>query len=208
MTLDLHKIVPQIGDMVAKLKSGSRVRQEHIQNALDKLCDKSVNFEKLKRKIEDSRTMAQWPIAGLVEDLCSVFSDPPIPDEYIVLATDGSHIDVDRNKTAHCYLINIGAVRMCYGANCSAELANFPHLYSDESDLAICSQENKLKKESIQGSLLDAKRSVEECRVLAEMASGLPPGYTALALMDGSLILFGLENYPKFVTDGIIEKAF
>jgi hypothetical protein len=208
MSLDLHKIAPQIGEMITRIKSGSRERQEHIKNALDKLCDKSVNVEKLKRKIEDSRTLAQWPIAGLVDELFNVFPAPPTPNNYTVLATDGSHIDVDRNKTAHCYMINIGTVKLCYGSDCAAELDSFPHLYSDENDLVICSQENKLKKENIQGTLLDAKRSVEECRVLAEMASGLPDGATALALMDGSLILFGLENYPKFVAEELLMNGF
>jgi len=207
MTLDLHKIAPQIGEMVARLKSNSREQQEHIKRALDTLCDKSINVEKLKRKIEDSRTLSQWPIAGLAEGLCNVYPSQAVPAEYTVLATDGSHIDVDRNKAARCYLINIGAVKMCYGAGCSAELEGFPHLYSDENELVICSKDEPLKKENIQGALLDARRSVEECRVLAEMASALPEGMTALALMDGSLILFGLENYPKFVADELLAKG-
>ena len=152
MTLDLHKIAPQIGDMVIKLKSGSRERQDHIKNALDKAGDKSLNFEKLKRKIEDSRTLAQWPIAGLVDELYSVFPAPPIPDDYTVLATDGSHIDVDRNRAVHCYMINIGTVKMCYGANCAAELDSVPNLYAEENDLVICSRDDKLKKENIQGA--------------------------------------------------------
>ncbi len=187
---------------------GNQERQQHIKNALGKLCDKTTNTEKLKRKNEDSRTLAQWPIAGLVDDLYSVFAARPAPDEYTVLATDGSHIAVDRNKTARCYLINIGAVKIGYGADCSAELYSVPRLFSHENDLAICSRDNKLKKESIQGPLLDAKRSAEECRVLAEMASSLPDGTTAVALMDGSLILFGLENYPKFVTEELLVNSF
>ena len=146
MTLDLHKIAPQIGDMVIKLKSGSRERQAHIKNALDKAVDTSLNFEKLKRKIEDSRTLAQWPIAGLVDELYSVFPAPSIPDDYIVLATDGSHIDVDRNRAAHCYMINIGTVKLCYGANCAAELDSVPHLYAEENDLVICSRDENRKK--------------------------------------------------------------
>jgi hypothetical protein len=208
MTLDLHKITPQIVNMVGKLNSGNREHQQHIKNALEKLCDKNVNIEKLKHKIEDSRTLTQWPVAGLVDELLSVFPAPPVPDEYTVLAADGSHIDIDRNQAAHCYLINIGAVKLSYGANSSAELESFPQLYSDESDLVICSRDNEFKKENIQGALLDAKRSTEECRVLAEMVSRSPDGTTTLALMDGSLILFGLENYPKFVADELLINGF
>jgi hypothetical protein len=208
MTLDLTKVASQVGEMIIKIKSGNQERSEHLNCAFDKLCDKNLDIEKLKHKIAESRTLAQWPIAGLVGEIFGRFSAPPFPGEYTVLATDGSHIDVDRNQAAHCYLINIGFVNMHYGKDCSAELDSFPHLYSDDGDMVISSQDNKLQKENVQGALLDAKRSVEECRVLAEMASKLPEGSTGLALMDGSLIMFGLENYPKFVAEELLIKGF
>jgi hypothetical protein len=56
--------------------------------------------------------------------------------------------------------------------------------------------------------LLNIKRSVEECRRLAEVASGLSKGDDVLALMDGSLILWNLEAYPEFITDIMLHKGF
>jgi GNAT superfamily N-acetyltransferase len=205
MSIDLTKISSQIGEMVNKLKSANRDSSEHLQRALD---NTNLNIEKLKRKIAESKTTAQWPIAGLVDDLSTRIKPSVSPSEYTVLATDGSHIDIDRNQAARCYLINIGAVKMDYGSHPSAELDNFPRLYSNEEDLVISSRDNRLQKENVQGSLLDARRSVEECRKLAEISSGLPPGSTALAMMDGSLILFGLENYPRFVSDELLINGF
>jgi hypothetical protein len=45
---------------------------------------------------------------------------------------------------------------------------------------------------------------------LAELATELPAGSSALALLDGSLILWGLETggYPGFVTEALLDKSF
>jgi hypothetical protein len=105
-------------------------------------------------------------------------------------------------------LINLGTVKINYGSKPSAELETFPKLYSNPEDLIISSRDDNLQREIIQGNLLDAKRSVEECRQLAEMTKSLAAGSTSIAMMDGSLILFGLENYPRFVTDELLLKGF
>jgi len=194
--------------MVNSLKSADRDGAQHLKNALDKLTDPGLNLEKLKHKIAESRTTAQWPVAGLFDDLNTHVLPSPVPAEYTALATDGSHIDSDRNQAARCYLINLGTVRLDYGPVSSAELDSFPKLYSAEEDLVISSRDNPLQRENIQGNLLDAKRSVEECAKLAEMSSFLPYGSTAIAIMDGSLILYGLENYPRFVSDELLINGF
>lgn len=208
MSLDLVKIYAQIGVMVNNLKSANKEGQKHLQCALNKLCETELNIEKLKRKIAESKTLAQWPVAGLVDDLNIRVKPPAVPADYTVLATDGSHIDADRNQAARCYLINLGTVKIEYGSQPSADLDSIPKLYSNEEDLVISSPDNKLQHEIIQGNLLDARRSVEECRQLAEMSKNLPAGTTSIAMMDGSLILFGLENYPRFVTDKLLVNGF
>jgi hypothetical protein len=208
MSLDITKISAQIGDMVATLKCSNRENSDHLKSAIDKLSDSKLNLDKLKRKIADSRTTAQWPVAGLVDNLETRISPQEAPSKYTALATDGSHIDVDRNQAARCYLINVGTVKLSYGSQPEAELDSFPQLYSGDESLVISSRDNKLQKESIQGNLLDAKRSVEECSKLAEMCAGLPAGSTSIVMMDGSLIMFGLENYPRFVSDELLVNGF
>jgi hypothetical protein len=49
---------------------------------------------------------------------------------------------------------------------------------------------------------------VDECQWLARLASEMPDGSLALALLDGSLILWGLEAYPEFVTEALLDKGF
>jgi hypothetical protein len=122
MSLDLTKIYTQIGQMVDTLKFTNREGQKHLQCALDKIGDIDLNIEKLKRKIADSKTVTQWPFAGLVDNLSTHIKPGAVPSDYTVLATDGSHIDVDRNQVARCYLINLGTVKINYGSKPSAEL--------------------------------------------------------------------------------------
>ncbi len=49
---------------------------------------------------------------------------------------------------------------------------------------------------------------MDECGRLAELAGKTQPGSCSLALLDGTLILWGLEAYPDFVGDILLEKGF
>jgi hypothetical protein len=206
MTLDITEVASQIANMVVKIKSSDLERREHLACALDKLCNGDIDLSKLREKIKISHTQ-NWSPAGLFEGLNLRFPAPPRPQEYTAIATDGSHIDVDRHRAAHCYLINIGAIKLDYGENPSAELESEPHLYSQEEELVIKNLHNTQQKEQVRGNLLDIKRSVEECRKLAEMAARLPGDRSTLALMDGSLVLFGIQNYPDFVVEELLDKG-
>jgi hypothetical protein len=206
LTLDITKIAAQIGQMTTKIQEGSQERQAHLRAALAQITDDSVNLSLLKRKIATART--PWAVAEIYHEINGRFPAPPCPPEYTVLATDGSNIDVDRHRAAHCYLINIGAVNLHYGLQPAAGLESLPYLYSDESDLVIKNERNARRQQQIEGALLDARRSVEECRHLAQMAAALPDSGPVLAVMDGSLVLFGLESFPDFVKNKILDESF
>jgi len=206
VSLDLTKVVPQVGNMVARLKASSEERQEHLQHALDILCDRATDLDALKKKILASKTT--WLVAGLVDGLDQRYKAPPTPAEFTIIATDGSHIDVDRHKSTRCYLINIGSVILDYGSHPNATLDSFPQLYSGNEDLIITPPDTKGREQPVEGVLLGIKRSVDECHQLVKLAAGLPPGSSTLALLDGSLILWGLEAYPEFVTEALLDKGF
>ena len=206
MSLDLTKIVTQVGGMVARLKDAREERQQHLQNALDVLGNEAIDFDYLKKKIASSKTT--WLVAELVDGLANHYAAPPTPAEFTILATDGSHIDVDRHRSMRCYLINIGSVIIHYGTDPSADLDSFPSLYSGDEDLVIMPSGAKGREQLIEGTLLGVKRAVEECRQLARIAAELPAGSSSLALLDGTLILWGLEAYPDFVTEVLLHKGF
>jgi len=194
--------------MVARLKAEGEEKQKRLNYALDVLCNRATDLDYLTRKIASSKTT--WLVAGLVDGLDQHYKPSPLPTQFTVIATDGSHIDVDRHKSTKCYLINIGSVILHYGAQPSATLDSFPCLYAGDEDLVIAPAGVRGREQVVEGALLGIKRSVEECRRLAELAVELPPGSSSLAMLDGSLILWGLmsKDYPEFVTEALLDKGF
>jgi len=210
VSLDLTKVALQVAGMAARLKAGGAERQKRLNRALGILRDKSIDLDHLRKKIEDSKGKNTWLVAGLVDGLDQHYKASPTPNEFTVIATDGSHIDVDRHRSTRCYLINIGSVILHYGTQPSAALYSFPSLYFGDEELVIVPAGVRGREQPIEGVLLGIKRSIEECRQLAKLAADIPPDSLSLALLDGSLILWGLAGqvYPEFVTEALLDKGF
>ena len=208
MALDLTKVAAQVGGMLTRLKARREKREECLQSALEVLRNSTDDFAHLREKIIASKTT--WLVAGLVDGLNRCYPAFPLPAEFTIIASDGSHIDVDRHRSARCYLINTGSVTLHYGSDPNAILESWPRLYAEDEDLVITPPNGKGREQPIEGSLLSIKRSVEECQRLAELAEELPTDSSALALFDGSLILWGLasKDCPEFVTDILLHKGF
>ncbi|HEY96738.1 MAG TPA: DNA double-strand break repair nuclease NurA [Dehalococcoidia bacterium] len=205
MSLDLTKVASQVIAMISGLKDAREERRQRLQFALDTLNDRAINIEKLKKKIAASRTT--WLVAELVEGLDKRCPAPLNPADFTVIGSDGSHIDVDRHRSNRCYLINIGSAVITYGSRPDAVLSNSPRLYSNDEDLVISSPDGD-REQVVEGAILGIKRSVEECRHLAALAAQLPADSDCLTLLDGTLILWGLEAYPEFVTQSLLNDGF
>jgi hypothetical protein len=204
VSLDLTKIAAQVGIMIAGLKDGRAERERRLRFALETANNQPMDLAALQKKIKAGKTT--WLVAELTEALNRSYPLPPAPADFTVMATDGSHIDVDRHRTARCFLINIGAVSLTYGSESNAELSSSPRLFSDEKDLVIAHPGGG-REQMIEGNLLGAKRSIEELKQLADLAAGLKKNTSALALLDGTLILWGLEAYPEFVGDALLASG-
>lgn len=205
MSLDLTKVASQVGVLLTRLKEGLSERNEHLRNALEAAHVQSENLDGLKKKISASRTT--WLVAEITDGLDLHFELPSLPSDFTVIATDGSHIDVDRHRAARCFLINIGGVVLNYGTNPDAFLDSFPDLYVSQDELVIAQPETN-REQAIEGTLLGIKRSVDECRKLADLAAEQPAGSSTVALVDGTLILWGLEGYPEFVSEKLLDEGF
>jgi hypothetical protein len=204
LSLDLTKVAGQVFAMIAGLKESRAEQEKRLRFALETLGDEAIDLESLKKKIKAGKTT--WLVADIVEGLNKHYPLPPAPADFTVLAADGSHIDVDRHQSTRCFLINIGSAVLRYGSRPDAHLANTPRVYSDDKDLAITPPGGG-REQSVEGTILGVKRSVEECKALVGLAASLPSGSTALALLDGTLILWGLEAYPDFVTDALLHDG-
>jgi hypothetical protein len=201
VSLDLTKVAAQVIGMIAGLKEKRAGQEKRLRYALDTINSPPIDLEDLKRKIRAGRTT--WLVAEITEGLNTSYPLPPLPPDFTVIAADGSHIDVDRHQSTRCYLINTGSVVLTYGSSPEAMLSSTPQLYSEDKDLAITPPGGG-REQPVEGTVLGVKRSVEECRALVDLASSLPPQNPALALLDGTLILWGLEAYPDFVTDALL----
>ena len=135
MSLDLTRVVSQVITMITGLKDGRKERQKRLDFALATIGNPAIDLEKLRKKIIASRT--SWLVAELVDGLEKRYPAPAIPTDITVIASDGSHIDVDRHRPNRCYLINIGTVVLTYGSKFEAILSSTPQLYADEKDLTI-----------------------------------------------------------------------
>jgi len=206
MSLDLSKLVGQIVDLAASLKSKAGERQAKLEFALKTLEACAADLNALKQKVESSKTT--WLVAGLKESIGLGLTAPKCPDDFIVLASDGSHIDVDRHQSAHCFLINIGMAQLQYGRNPDAQLLSFPYLYFKDREVAITSADGR--QTPIEGQLLGIKRGIEECRWLSERIKELDGDLPLVALLDGSLILWRLAEqvYPDFVVRELLVDGF
>jgi GNAT superfamily N-acetyltransferase len=209
VSLDLDKVVPQVGEMLGRLRGGLDQRQARLQVAVDVMRDKSGDIAALRRKINESKTT--WLVAGLIDGLGGTYPPPPAPTDFTVIATDGSHIEVDRHQAVRCFLLNTSHVVLRYGSEPDAVLESVPRLYADDKDLVVSPPDGQGREQLIEGNLLGALRSVEECRHLADLAAALPRGSPAIAILDGTLMLWGLEPYPDFVTrvmldDGLLRQ--
>jgi len=201
----MSRVVAQVGDMVSGLPGADIQRQERLEYALATLREQSSALSELREKIERSRTT--WLVAGLRQSLDAAYAPPPVPEDHSVLASDGSQIELDRHRWPRCYLLNVGLVSLRYGADPTATLTSAPQLYFNDDDMVIASPRDG-REQVIDGALLGLRRSLEEWRGLAGLADGLPAETPALALVDGTLALWGLEAYPDFVGEALLQDGF
>ncbi|MDY6892511.1 MAG: DNA double-strand break repair nuclease NurA [Chloroflexota bacterium] len=207
MSLDLNQVVIQIENMAETLKEDEQTWQGCLNRALEVFRTQSTDIDSLKRKIKNSKVT--WLVAGIAEELLGNHKPDLCPHNFVVVASDGSHIDVDRHSPARCYLINVGTTILCYGQDPDAILCSQPTLYANQDDMTIADPLGS-GGYPVAGALLGIKRMVAECMALAEIGEGLSPRLPAIALLDGSLIMWGLAGdvYPEYVRTELLKKGF
>ena len=206
MSLDLGQVAAQIAGLAARLKIEDKGRVERLERA--KALLHAADVDTLGRKIEASADRVSWPVAGLVGGLAVSYRSHECPPSFTVAATDGSHIDVDRHSSARCYLINIGMVVLRYGDSPDARLDSEASLHFGE-ELTLTDPRNG-RQELIEGALLGVKRSVAELQALEQISSDLPADRPTLALVDGSLILWGLSprDYEGYIKEELLDRQY
>ncbi|MCS7177970.1 MAG: DNA double-strand break repair nuclease NurA [Anaerolineae bacterium] len=191
MALDLTRLIGNVSEMGRSLARQEREFVSRVVEArqwLEEFADAGAALEDVAAEVG-----AAVPTA---EPLNTVVPCPSIPDAFTVIGADGSAIGPDRHGVALYYLINIGSLVFRHGSGATPEARSIPTLGFREEDL----YEGELL---VSGHLLDLRRDCAEIAHLADRVEAEPPGPT-LALVDGTLVLWILEDLP---VAGRKEKA-
>lgn len=187
--LDLLKVVAQIETFTTTHASARQQFQHAIEEACRRLQQAARQWQTAALRLHNCRT--SWLVARWNSPPDAVHPAPPPITPCTVHAADGSQIVSNRHDFALCYLINIGHITLHYGPEPAATLHSIPTLHAAEEDPE---DPGPGEPAAIPPRRLAVKRFLAECDALAECATHNPANTPAIALLDGSLILWALEN--------------
>ena len=187
--LDFSQVVTQIESFSAERADGRTRLLNALAEAGRRLRHAAPGWEEMQPRLAGSRT--SWLVADWKEIPDAAFPPDPRPTHYTAYASDGSQIVSDRHDIALCYLLNVSRIVLHYGEDAHAELSSSAVLSPPEEDTE---QEALGELTAIAGKRLGIRRQLAEFGALAEMTSCASASLPSIALFDGSLILWTLEN--------------
>ena len=201
MALDINKAASQLFNASSILQKQYADNSKALNTAVQAFVDENPDT------IENRRLLSKttWLIPQIPKLLNWSKSPSELPANHIVAAVDGSHIDIDRHSSLQCYLINIGSALIQYGTAPSALLRNYPLFCAEQAALNI-SNPRGVGEFAIRGTLMGLTRTIMEIEALADLVDECPADRPILALLDGSLILWGLEGFPEYIKSEFIEN--
>lgn len=218
--LDFSKVTTQIQSFASEHTRALPQLQAALTEAARRLHASGPAWAETRDKIAASRT--SWLVADWREPPDLREAPPPRPMPCTVFATDGSQIVADRHDIALCYLLNIGLIALRYGTGERAYLASRPALAFPEDDLLDEFQgeqasiaPRRLTIRRLLAEFAGLAQMIAENMPVPNPSGASDPagdlfttreGYSvptgmqstadrpALALLDGSLILWPLES--------------
>jgi len=207
VSLDLGKTILQLDSASQNFRNTYSDRQVRLASLIRQASEISSDTAQEKTAIAGNRPY----MAALVQDslIGSIPSAPP-PKDWCTISVDGSHIDVDRHLPIPCYLVNLGGCILTYGSQPEAVFFNQPQLASEPGELYLTDQGSSNNEVAVTGQLLGILRTVQELEHLAKVVEESRSDLPTLALIDGTLVLWGLsgEGYPSFVRKHILHERF
>jgi hypothetical protein len=163
--LELSSQVRQMGELLAQRRADDQRRLELLDALLDDYRDRWEELAELAETVQERVAVPTGPLDERVPP-------PARPERYTALATDGAEIDPDRHGgSGDFYLINIGRARIPYGQpERDVELRSGSTLGYTDADLYIDDPRDPRRQVPMRDRHLDALRTVEELRALADLA--------------------------------------
>ncbi len=205
MSLDLGETMLQLDRVARNLGRGYRDRRSRLTELLR--AAEAVTAEEAREKTEGFYD--PFLAAQVVSELLGEVSPPPPPPNWVAASVDGSHIDVDRHLPVPCYLLNLGGCVLTYGGTADARFFSRPHLAAEPDELYLRDPLRSTDEEAVTGNLLGLYRTVRELEGLADLVREGLADLPVLALVDGTLALWGLagQSYRPFVRQAIINEG-
>jgi hypothetical protein len=163
--LDLSSQVRRMGEQLARRRADEQQRLELLDAMLAEHRDRWEDLAELAESVQERVAVPTGPLDERVPS-------HPRPSAYTAMATDGAEIDPDRHGgSGEFYLINVGRVRIPYAQpDREVELRSTSTLGYTDEQLFIVDPRDPRRQVPMRDRHLDALRTVEELRALAELA--------------------------------------
>ncbi|CCH64601.1 hypothetical protein RINTHM_1190 [Richelia intracellularis HM01] len=166
--------------------SANHRRLELAQEYFRRACDYQGELIQKQQQWQKNILFAN---ATPVEPLNTCINISTPPKIHTIIATDGSQIAPSHHEIAYCYLLNIGRVILHYCQNKHPILDSLPEIFYRQEDLYI-SRQWGIKTEE----WMSYHRTKSEILTLVELATSIEKEIPTLAMVDGSLIYWFLEQ--------------
>ena len=203
--LDLMKLAQQMQGISHHLKEEAEAAGRRVKIANTLMEQAQAHQAELIERLEAWHDRIPFAIATPMEPLDTRVAIAAAPAAHTVLATDGSQISPSHHEIAYCYLLNVGRVVLHYGQGRFPLLDSLPEVVYRPEDLYI-SRQWGIRTEEWMGH----RRTISEAQALADLAltigaeSATVDSVPTLALTDGSLIYWFLEDLPHDARDRIL----
>lgn len=203
--LDLTKLAGQMPDLGQHFRQEATAGHQRLERAKELFITAQQGQFGLLKTLDEWGDRLFFSVAKPLEPLQTRVTIGEAPPNHSVFATDGSQIAPSHHEIAYCYLLNIGRVMLHYGQNLHPLLDSVPEVYYRPEDL-YASRRWGIRTEEWLGH----RRTVLEAERLAALACRWvsPPGPHSdpnLAMVDGSLIYWFLENLPQEARNQILN---
>ncbi len=201
--LDLTKLARQMQGISDHLTQEADAAKRRIAIA-QQLMSRATNRQAvIVDQLEQYRDRLIFAAAEPLEPLNTRIAIQTAPAAHTVLSADGSQISPSHHEIAYCYLLNISRVIIHYGQSRYPLLDSLPEVIYRPEDL-YASRQWGISTEEWMGY----KRTAAEAVMLGELGQDVSAhqdaDVPALAMTDGSLIYWFLEQIPAKARDQIL----
>lgn len=198
--LDLSKLARQMQGISDHLTQEAEAARRRVEIATRLMAQATREQAQRLADLQENQDRLLFAAAEPLEPLDTKITLSTAPEAHTAVSSDGSQISPSHHEIAYCYLLNISRVVIHYGQSRYPLLDSIPEVIYRPEDL-YASRQWGIRTEEWMGY----KRTAAEAVMLASTAlSHRESGIPTLAMTDGSLIYWFLEQVPAAARDEIL----